>query len=65
MIDATCISAARILWRATRKYNMLLVTENRRRHKHMVWWMLTWLDGCWHKLHWIITWRVVDYDVAR
>jgi hypothetical protein len=37
------ILTARILWRATRKSNILLVTENRRRHKYMVWRMLTWL----------------------
>jgi hypothetical protein len=42
MADPTCISTARILWRATRKYNMLLVIENPRRHEYMVWWMLTW-----------------------
>jgi hypothetical protein len=36
MIDPTCISTARILWRATRKYNMLVVTENRQTHKYMV-----------------------------
>jgi hypothetical protein len=37
------ILTARILWRATRISNILLVTENRRRHKYMVWRMLTWL----------------------
>jgi hypothetical protein len=36
-----------------------------KRHRCMVWWMLTWLGGCWHGLQWIVAWRVVSYDVAR
>jgi hypothetical protein len=56
MIDPTCILTVRILWRATHKYNMLLVTENRRKHKYMIWWMSTWLIVD-------VTWRAMGYDV--
>jgi hypothetical protein len=40
------------------KYNMLLVTEIDED-------INIWFGECWHVLWWIVTWRVVDYDVSR